>query len=354
METKDSTIKQAWLERRKAIRPKPISELQEDLVRVCNSEPGEMLPLILEPNISGVSLPGWIRNNLEFIEAKLLEHGGILFRGFAGNTQADFEHCLDALAFDLMRYTEGATPRTELGDKVYTSTEYPSAQTIALHNELTYVLTHPAKITFFCVTAPTRGGETPIADVRKVFNRIDRSIRDRFIEKGWMLTRNYGFGMSLPWTTTFHTTDRAEVERYCSGAGISFEWKQNGGLRTRQVRPAIATHPKTGEAVWFNHVVFWHISSLDDDVRRLIESEYKEEDLPYNTYYGDGTPIDDAVINEIREAYRQETVAFPWQEGCLLLLDNILVAHGRSPFEGERRILAAMGEPYTRTDCKPL
>jgi hypothetical protein len=77
---------------------------------------------------------------------------------------------------------------------------------------------------------------------------------------------------------------------------------------------------------------------------------FGEENLAYNTYYGDGTPIDDSIIAEIREAYRQETILFPWQHGDLLMLDNMLVAHGRSPFVGPRKILVAMGDAYTRSD----
>jgi alpha-ketoglutarate-dependent taurine dioxygenase len=244
-----------------------------------------------------------------------------------------------------MQYTEGATPRTELGDKVYTSTEYPADEAIALHNELTYVTTWPAKIWFCCLQPAEQRGETPIADVRNVLKRIDPQILERFIEKQWMLVRNFGEGLSLPWQSSFHTTDKSEVEQYCRRARIEYEWKPNDGLRTRQVRPAVARHPQTGEMVWFNHVAFWHLSSLCPKVREAMLAMFDEEDLPYNTYYGDGSPIEPSAVEEIREAYRQETIAFPWHSGDILMLDNMLVAHGRNPFTGRRKVLAAMGEP---------
>jgi alpha-ketoglutarate-dependent taurine dioxygenase len=233
-----------------------------------------------------------------------------------------------------------------LSEKVYTSTEYPADQSIALHNELTYVVTWPMKIYFFCVTAPAQGGETPIADVRRVLNRIDPKIRERFTRKNWMLVRNFGAGLSLPWESTFRTTSRKEVENYCRSAQIEFEWKAGNRLRTRQVRPAITKHPKTGQPVWFNHAAFWHVSSLEEKVRETLLAEFKMEDLPYNTYYGDGSPIEETVIEEIRAAYRDETIVFPWKQGDLLLLDNMLAAHGRRPFAGPRKILVAMGEPF--------
>ena len=137
------------------------------------------------------------------------------------------------------------------------------------------------------------------------------------------------------------------MEDYCRSARVECIWKENGNLQTRQVRPAVRQHSKTGEWVWFNHIAFWHVSSLDPEVRKMFLSEFSLDDLAYNTYYGDGSSIDDEVVEEIREAYRQETVAFPWQDGDVLMMDNMLVAHGRHPFTGPRKILVAMGEAGT-------
>jgi alpha-ketoglutarate-dependent taurine dioxygenase len=330
---------------RKTIEPKAIDALDADLIKTNQMQPGQMLPLVVEPSLEGVSLADWATNNLEFIEEELQRHGGLLFRGFGINTQSAFEQFLTATGIELMRYTEGATPRTELSEKVYTSTEYPSDQHIALHNELTYVTTWPMKIFFCCLNPATDQGETPIADVRKVLRRISASITERFIEKGWMLIRNYGEALSLPWQTTFHTTDKSEVEDYCRRAEVKCEWIGEHGLRTRQVRPPVARHPRTGEMVWFNHIAFWHVSSLLPEMREAMLSIFGEENLPYNTYYGDGSRIEDSIIDEINQAYLEETVAFPWQRGDLLMLDNMLVAHGRRPFAGERKVIVGMGEP---------
>jgi amino acid adenylation domain-containing protein/FkbM family methyltransferase len=332
----------------KSIKPKAIDSSRTDLVKLTTLQPGKV-PLVMEPNQGRIDLADWLENNLSFVETNLRKHGGILFRGFELYDEADFEGFLSSLPSKLMRYMEGATPRTELRNKIYTSTEYPADQSIALHNELTYVTSWPMKIWFFCVKPAEKRGETPIADVRNVFNRIDPRIRQQFMDKGWMLVRNFGEGLSLPWQTSFHTTERAEVEAYCRGASIEFEWKDNGDLRTRQVRPAIARHPVTAEEVWFNHVAFWHVSSLEKDVREAMLSIFKEDELPYNTYFGDGSRIEDSVVENIREAYDAEQVEFGWQRGDLLMLDNMLVAHGRNPFEGTRKIIVAMGEKFSPT-----
>jgi alpha-ketoglutarate-dependent taurine dioxygenase len=50
-------------------------------------------------------------------------------------------------------------------------------------------------------------------------------------------------------------------------------------------------------------------------------------------------------VETIRAAIAAETRSFPWQTGDILLVDNMAVAHGRAPYEGERRVLVAMTEP---------
>jgi alpha-ketoglutarate-dependent taurine dioxygenase len=334
---------------RKTLQRRAISLLPEEFVTTEYLQQGQMLPLVLKPNMRKIKLADWVKNNMEFIEASLMTHGGILFREFALSDLVGFQEVVRATSVQLMHYAESATPRTELSDRFYTSTEFPPTHSIALHNELTYVSAWPMKIWFFCATPAAQGGETPIADVRKVFNNISPEVRDRFIRKGWMLVRNFGDGLGLPWQRSFHTSDKAEVEEYFSKAGIEYEWKGEGRLRTRQVRPAVAQHPGTGENVWFNHIAFWHITSLPAKLRESMLVMLKEEEFPYNVYYGDGSPIEASVVKMLREAYEQETVVFPWQKGDLLMLDNMLVAHGRKPYAGERKILVAMGQPFSRS-----
>jgi hypothetical protein len=106
-------------------------------------------------------------------------------------------------------------------------------------------------------------------------------------------------------------------------------------------------HPRTGETVWFNHALFFHVSSLPEGAaRESIIAGVAEEDLPYNTFYGDGAPIESEVLSQIREAYRSETVSFDWERGDVLMVDNMLVAHGREPFEGARDVAVVMGDPF--------
>lgn len=345
-----SDFKKSWSTIKKTFRPQPIKVSQQELIQVSSLTNEEISPLVIKPNLAQLDLSVWAKNNRDWIESKLLKHGGILFRDFKSETREHFEKFVSSVSSELMLYVEGATPRTRLTDKVYTSTEFPAEQSIALHNELSYTTNWPMKIWFFCLNPASERGETPIADMRKVFQRIDVKIRERFQQKGWMLVRNFGDGFGLPWQNVFHTDSKAVVEEYCRQSKIEFEWKDNNRLRTRQVRPAIARHPKTSAMLWFNHMVFWHISSLEPQLRQMLLTEFKPEELPYNTYYGDGSEIETSIVEEIRAAYQQETIVFPWHQGDILMLDNMLMAHGRNPFTGPRKILTSMGEPFARTN----
>lgn len=282
--------------------------------------------------------------DVDFIQDALVRDGALLCRGL--ETTADFERFARTVSPRLIEYGERSSPRTRISSGIYTSTDHPPDQPIVLHNEQSYTLNWPMKIWFYCARPAETGGRTPLADSRKILQRLPRDIVDRFEQKQIMYVRNYNPGVGLSWREAFQTDNCGEVERYCEQEGIDVEWRDNDRLRTRQLRPAVRLHPTTGERVWFNHALFFNLSSLEASARKTMLAVVDESEVPFNTFYGDGTPIEPAVIDEIRNAYDSETVKFDWQRGDLLLVDNMLVAHGREPFTGDRRVLVAMAEPY--------
>jgi len=304
------------------------------------------LPLVIEPGSTNIDLIDWISSNREELEKHLLDAGGILFRGFAIDSIEQFQGLTEAASGHLLDYTYRSTPRHVVSGKIYTSTEYPPHQTIPLHNENSYTRNWPMKIWFFSRVVAATGGETPIADSRRVYQRIPHGVRERFERSGLMYVRNYGSGFDLPWQEVFQTTDWSEVETYCVASGIEFEWLPDDRLRTRQRCQAVVTHPLTGEMVWFNQAHLFHVSRLPEEVRAAIWTIFSEEDLPRNVYYGDGRAIDADDLDAICEAYEQEKIVFPWQTGDVLLLDNMLAAHARNPFTGPRQVVVGMAEPF--------
>ena len=331
----------------KAGRRKSINVSSKTLIKTELLEPGKPLPLVVKPTVEGLDLAAWATGDREWIKTQLLKHGGLLFRGFQVNGITGLEQFIETISGQLIEYSYRSTPRTRVSGNIYTSTEYPASQSIPLHNEMAYSLNWPMKIAFYCVKAAEKGGETPIADSRNIFERLDPTLKKMFMQKQLVYVRNYGEGVDLQWENVFQTDERSRVEEYCRQAGIEFEWGAGNHLRTRQVCQAVATHPQTGEMVWFNQAHLFHISSLETDVRQSLVSAFKAEDLPRNVYYGDGSVIEDSVLDEIRQIYQQEAIIFPWQEEDVLLLDNMLAAHGRQPFVGQRKVVVGMAEPFS-------
>jgi alpha-ketoglutarate-dependent taurine dioxygenase len=328
-------------------RRRVVSLSTEELVKIGRLEPNERLPLVIQPADKDINLIAWASNNREFIEKKLLDHGAILFRDFNVKTVPEFEQFMTAICGQLLEYTYRSTPRSQVNGHVYTSTEYPPDQSIPLHNEMSYARNWPRKISFFCLKAAPQGGETPIADSSQVFERINPEIRERFMEKRLMYVRNYSEGIDLPWQQVFGTTSRSVVEDYCREVGMEFKWKGDGRLRTRQLCQAVVTHPVTGKRIWFNQAHLFHISNLGPEISAWLLAEFEEEDLPRHVFYGDGSRIEQSALAEIRQAYQQEQRTFAWHEQDILMLDNMMVAHGRAPFTGPRRIVVALAHSFT-------
>jgi alpha-ketoglutarate-dependent taurine dioxygenase len=317
---------------------------EADLVRVEPLAAVQAAPMVVRPATAGVDLVGWAERNRGRIAELLASTGAVLLRGFAVSRVDTFERVVASAVGTRLAYTERSSPRTQVGDNVFTSTDYPPEYPIFLHNEQSYNLTFPVRIAFCCLQPAVHGGQTPIADTRRVLGRLRPDVRTAFARRGYALVRNYGHGLGLGWREAFQTDDRAAVERHCSAHEIAFEWIGDERLRTTQVRPAIAKHPHTGELTWFNHLTFFHTSSLPPAIRDGLTAQCAEADLPAQTYYGDLAPIEPEVLDHLRAAYESETVSFDWHAGDVLLLDNMLMAHSRAPYTPPRKVIVAMAE----------
>lgn len=301
-------------------------------------------PLVIKPVQADVVLTAWIDANRDLIQKKLLKYGGILFRGFHVGSVPDFESVVKTFGDDLLDYTERSSPRHKVDGKVYTSTDHPADQRIHFHNELAYSKNWPLEIFFYCDIQPGKGGETPVADARKVYLNLSDATRKKFEEKGVLYQRYLGSGLGLSWQDVFQTENKEEVEAYCKDSGIELEWIDDKKVITRSRRPAIQRHPQTGERIWFNHAHFFNIWNMHEDERDQLLSMVRENEIPFNTYFGDGEPISREVVAEIMEAFDKAWVEFPWLKGDILYLDNMLMAHSRNSFEGKRKVVVAMNK----------
>ncbi|WP_245881737.1 TauD/TfdA family dioxygenase [Streptomyces milbemycinicus] len=273
----------------------------------------------------------------------LVKEKALVFRGF-GITAESYDEVTTALLPRRLAYIHGNSPRTKVGQNVYTSTEYPPEFTISMHNEMSYAHTWPSRLLFFCEQAPTSGGATPVVDGQLWLESIDPEIRDAFAG-GVRYIQNLhdGYGLGKSWQATFETEDPAEVEAFLDKAGADWKWKGDGTLWISQLRPATTQHPVTDTEVWFNQADQFHIAGLGDDAREMAEL-LSEDEMPQAVTFADGSPIPAEYITHIQETGLRLAVDVDWQAGSLLLIDNVLVGHGRRPFAGPRRVLVAMSD----------
>ncbi len=296
-------------------------------------------PLVVEPENRGDTLRNWINNNrLEFEKNKEI-YGSILFRGFHIDSVDKFEEFTKLFVDIPIEYNLRSSPRYSVGNNVYHTTTYPPKYSINMHSESSYAPIHPSNIVFCCVKPAEEQGETPIADNRLVVNNLSEATKGKFLEKGVKYVRNLNSEFGLSWEEVFQTSDRSKVEEDCKEKGIHFAWKSEEELELTWYKKAIWEHPTTGEQVWFNHAFFFNKYAFNEEFLELIDSD---DELPNNTFYGDGTEISKEEIEEIKLAYKNAIVEFPWEKGDVLFLDNMLMSHGRNPYKGDRKIIASL------------
>lgn len=315
------------------------------------------LPTVVSPRGgAGMTLETAAHAVRAVIDAHLERVGGVLLSGFDAPSIEGFERFASSFGSPLLDYAFASTPRSRIEGGVYTSTEYPPHRAIALHNEQSYTREWPLRIWFHCVTAARAGGATPIADSRAVLRALEPKLVARFARRELLYVRNFGQGIDLPWQRAFNTNDRGGVERICASRGIEYEWRaQPDGawnLRTRERCQAVAVHPGTGELVWFNQAHLFHLSALDEPVRDALIETVGIENVPRNVLYGDGAPLEPDALAQIRAVLDDTRVVFPWTRGDVLMLDNMLCAHAREPFEGPRKVVVAMARSHRASDAE--
>lgn len=298
---------------------------------------------LYQPQVSSVNLAAWAAAHRQPLEQQLHHYGALLFRGFDLPDAQAFEQVAGAICPQLFG-EYGDLPRTGVSGKVYGSTPYPEDRAILFHNESSHLEQWPMKIWFFCVQPAQAGGETPIVDCRQVYQQLSSGVRDRIYQKQLMYERNFVPGLDVDWRDFFQTADRTAIKHRCQANGVECTWLDHDGLQTRQVRDAIAQHPHTQEWVFFNQLQLHHFSYIDANTQASIRSLLGGECLPRQVYYGDGSEIEPDVLAEINAAYDACAQQFTWQQGDVLMLDNMLMAHGRRAFQGPRQIVVALGQ----------
>ncbi|MBY0529586.1 MAG: TauD/TfdA family dioxygenase [Rhabdochlamydiaceae bacterium] len=316
------------------------------------------LPLVIEPKDAALSFSElllFLQQKRDFFKESLLKYGGILLRNFPIGNENDFSSAIQALGLgEFVQYIGGDSPRKKITAGVYTSTEAPPSFKIALHNELSYVKNYPRHIYFYCDVAPKQGGETMIADARKIYQAIDPEVKKRFNEKELLYISCYPYKSKLmslvnkshkSWVNVFETEDKAEVEKKCIENEILYRWNKNDWIQISQVRPAVIAHPQTREPVWFNQAHHFDFNPKFLGWKNYMGTKIlycRKHMLLHSIRFADDSKIARRDLYHILDVLEDHSIYFPWQKGDMLILDNVLAMHGRAAFSGKRRVLTAM------------
>jgi len=307
----------------------------------------------------------WIKDNKSSLDERLTRDGALLFRGFPVKNTTDFYSILDLFIEpheELLDYTAGISPREKVGTKIYTSTSAPPFVKILLHPEMCYVKEFPSKVGFYCDQAAEQGGETPLADARKILKDIPSNIVKEFEDKGIIYHRKMLYRSSLrkflgkalspinasTWNYAFETDNKEDVEAACKQFGQSYTWNSDRSLTTEAKVSAIQKHPKTAEQVWFNTIHFfihenYMFGKVLGPIIRLFRQLTGEK---FEVFFGDGTVIPPSMKKQALEIIDKHTWTLRWQKGDVLIIDNYLCMHGRNPFTGHRKLYAGLiGKP---------
>jgi alpha-ketoglutarate-dependent taurine dioxygenase len=338
------------------ILPAPAADLGgTDLygVRLSTLTPRALFPARLEPIAPGLDPVAWAQANRAALDALLLRHGAILFRGFALPDPQRFERFAEALEPTGLFGSYGDLPKKEGGRNTYRSTPYPERQMILYHNESSHLDRWPRKQWFFAEQVAPVGGCTPIVDGRAMLRALPPDLVAALEARGLLYVRTFTPRLDVDWRDFFKTDDRAEVAARCAAGGIGLRWLDPETPQTRTRGPAVIRHPLTGERVFFNQMQLHHPACLDPEVREDLLDLFGIDRFPRNVLFGDGETIPDATMAVIGNAYEACAVRFVWETGDTVMVDNMLTAHARDPYEGPRRVVVAMGAMTDRRSVVP-
>ncbi len=325
-------------------------------VQISEPFPGSP-PLWIEPadqtlRIDMNAVVIWMANNHDAIEQALLLFGALVWRGFPIADTDEFLIMMQGFSPYAQGYAGGTSNRKAIKDGVMEATRTPPDVYIQLHQEMSYMPQNPRALAFFCKQPPDHGGETVICDMRGFLEELPDALRRKFEEHDAVYVRNLRSQdvddwrarpefRHASWQYWFDSEDRNVVSAQLGERGTEYSWNEDGSLTFWNRTPAIALHPDTGDRLYFNQLnsQIQNAANIGDERYNLLNDHYGgHTDWPYSVRFGNGDPITDEDYRVLRATLEARKIAFPWQAGDVMLLDNKLTAHGRHPYAGERNV----------------
>ncbi|KAI1360815.1 hypothetical protein F5Y08DRAFT_38736 [Xylaria arbuscula] len=310
---------------------------------------GIVIPLALRPsqrdtddiNLDDViaTIKG-LQSQDKLLTEKLALHGTLLFRGLPIRNADDFSRFAHAFGFKPHEIIGAVVDRPVLAPNVGPANTASKDLPIHSHNESPQVPHAPEYIFLYGHKAPSKGGETPMSSSLELFARLQEEVPEfiaNLAHKG-LLTQiaynkeaQYSGGSGLKEAfgkkivegddlATRRSKIEAQIARYGRGAHTSWEWLDNDeGIMVTHRLPVIRTQPGTNLPTVFTG----------------LASQYTRKNA-VQQLYGDGTPIPDEYLKRLVAITEEIRVLHRWEDGDVLVYDNIIAQHGRQPWEGEQ------------------
>ncbi|EOD14463.1 hypothetical protein EMIHUDRAFT_416307 [Emiliania huxleyi CCMP1516] len=332
---------------------------------------GRAFPMTLSPLLSGrTTLTEWAAEHREELLQLVRENGAVLLRGFGGmETPQGFSDFVMGLRLEEFGMGCSAAPRTEVAPGVFTANEAPQREEtrappqekIPFHHEMAQCEDKPAFLFFYCEFPAQTGGATPIIPSNAVATHLREACGHAFSAAHpavaqRLAARGIRYARTLPaqddplspigksWRTSFNTDTRQGAEAAMAAAGTTWRWHGNGDLYTETKQmPALVVDGRSGKEMFYNAVIA-AITGWEDGRNDPLKA----------IRYGDGEELDGeavAALLETGEWMAAHRVAFAWQSGDVLIIDNQAAMHSRETFTPPRRILASLwGEALRRPE----
>ena len=114
--------------------------------------------------VSRNAFPEWLGEHTESLKNQLAKEGAVLLRGFPISNAVDFDALSKAFGYTDFTYQESLSNAIRVNHlpRVFTANEAPPEVEIFLHHEMAQTPVSPNKLFFFCQSAASEGGETPL------------------------------------------------------------------------------------------------------------------------------------------------------------------------------------------------
>jgi len=189
------------------------------------------------------------------------------------------------------------------------------------------------------------GGETPICRSDRVYAKMkerypefvkkleEGKVRyERFLASKASTDANDKYQKS--WQDIFETEDKAEAEKRARETGHEkIEWGENDEMKlTSNAFEATRVDKRINKGTWFNSAVLLHPPVYGIELGQAL----------WKVTYEDGTDVDSQGLLDAHSVMKEESVAYKWEHGDVLFIDNFITMHSSNSFVPPRRLLAAM------------